>query len=230
MSETTPRLEQLLRDAFSALLRDVHIGMPGRVESYDADRQCADVKPLVKRSYRDEGDELTAEEYAVLVDVPVKFPGGGGYAATFPLAVGDTVWLSFASCSLDRWKPSGGLVDPEDERRMALSDAVAYPCVRDFAHALADAPTDRARFGRDGGVALEVTPSEVLVGGGSGHQPTFKATAFLTEFATLIGAIGTAVGGIPGGGAAGTTIATALSDFLAAPSTTLFLTTVAKVR
>jgi hypothetical protein len=66
---------------------------------------------------------------------------------------------------------------------------------------------------------VEFDAPEVRIGGGSGHQSTFKAAAFLTEFATLIGAIGTAVGtsGTP-------------ADFLAAPSTQLFLTTVAKVK
>lgn len=229
----SPRLEHVLAGALRARLADLHVGMPGRVVRYDSAKQCADVQPLIKRRRRDEGGELVAEALAVLNEVPVVFSGGGGFSETFPMAVGDDVWIEFGECSLDRWKPRGGLVDPEDDRRFTLSDAVCYPGLRDLGHPRSSAPTDRARFGKDGGVALEVTSTEVLVGGGSGHQATFKANAFLTEFATLIGAIGTAVGtsGTPAGAtAAGTAIATALTDFLAAPSTTLFLTTVAKVR
>lgn len=194
MSDVSPSFAQVLGDAVNARLRDVHTGMPGRIEKYDAARQCADVKPLVMRMDRDEGGELVADEYPVLVDVPVQFPGGGGYHATFPIAAGDVVWLSFASCSLDLWKARGGLVDPEDERRCTLSDAVAHAIVRDLAHPRSSAPTDRARFGRDAGVALEVTTSEVLVGGGaSPHEPTLKATTYRAAEDVYLGLIATAL-------------------------------------
>lgn len=209
----TPRLEHVLSDAFTAFMRDVHVGMPGRVESYDAATQTADVQPLVDRPDTDEAGDPTTETLEVITRVPVVFAGGGGYSETFPLAAGDTVWLAFASCSLDRWSARGDKVDPEDERRFHLSDAVAYAGLRAPAKPRTSAPTDRARFGKDGGVALEVTATEVLVGGGAGHEPTHKATTYDTAFDILIAAIGTAVGGIPGGAGAGTAIATALTTF-----------------
>jgi len=227
----TPTLGDVLVEAIEARLADVHVGMPGRVVCYDAAKQTADVEPLVKRRHTDESGELVAVALAIVNAVPVVFEGGGGFGSTFPLAAGDTVWLAFASCSLEQWKRRGSLVDPEDDRTMHLSDAVCYPGLRDLAHPRTSAPTDRARFGKDGGVALEVTSSEVLVGGGAGHEPTVKYTTrntaeqtFLTALGVYLAALGTATG-LSGPAA---TFATALSTFVAALPATA--TTIAKVK
>lgn len=190
----SPRLEHVLAGALRARLADLHVGMPGRVVRYDSAKQCADVQPLIKRRRRDEGGELVAEPLAVLNEVPVIFSGGGGFSETFPMAVGDDVWIEFAECSLDKWKPRGGSVDPEDDRRFTLSDAVCYPGLRDLGHPRSSAPTDRARFGKDGGVALEVTSTEVLVGGGvAPHEPTLKATTYRAAEDVYLGLIATAL-------------------------------------
>ena len=57
----------------------------------------------------------------------MQFPGAGGYRITFPVAEGDTGLLLFAESSLDKWLVSGGTVDPEDDRRHDLTDAVFLP-------------------------------------------------------------------------------------------------------
>lgn len=228
MSDPTPSLARVVRNAIDARLRDVHVGMPGRVVSYDAARQCADVQPLVRRPYRDEGDDTSHETLAVVTDVPVLFQGGGGYGFVHPLEAGDDVWLSFASCELGTWAATGGLTDAADARRFTLSDAVCYPGLRDLVHPRESAPTDHARIGADGGAAIEFRTGEIRVGGGAGHEPTFKAEAFLDAFDQLINTIATAAAGT--GGAVTTAIEGALLTFHANLVAGSALTTIAKVK
>ncbi len=234
-ADTTPSLERLLFDFADARLADVWTGQPGRIERYDAAKQRADVQPLVKGRFVAEDGTVTAELLPIVPNVPVVMPGGGGFGATFPVAVGDTVWLAHASSSMDRWQERGGAVDPADDRRHALTDAVAIVGLRDFAHPRANAPTDRARFGKDGGVALEVTATEVLVGGGPSatHSPTFRADFFLAAFDTLMASVATAVGtsGTPAGAtAAAAAISAAVVTFHTDLNTTNGYTSVTKVR
>lgn len=59
------------------------------------------------------------------------------------------------------------MVDPADDRRHAFSDAIAIPGLRDFAHALEDAPIDRATLGKDGGLLINVYEDRVDVGDGT---------------------------------------------------------------
>lgn len=119
----------------------LRVAMPARVESYDADRQCVDVQPAISDLYERDGERV-AERLPVITDVPVHFPGSGGYRVTWPIARGSEVLLVFCSSSLDEWKArGGGEVAPSDDRRHHLNDAIAIPGV----HALSPpttAPTD----------------------------------------------------------------------------------------
>jgi len=228
----TPDLTQTLLAFVRAGAADAWIALPGRIESFDADKQRATVKPLVKKARTDEGGNRIADSLPIITGVPVVFAGGGGFRETFPVAAGDTCELRWHSASLDRWLARGGEVDPEDDRRQHLSDAVAYVGLRDFAHPLTYVPTDRCSFGKDGsdGPAVEVTGSEVFVGGGThGHEPTFLADSFFTGpggFDALILAIATAAAGT--GGGVTSAINSAYSTFKSAAS--LWKTDTVKVR
>lgn len=206
---SSPSLGEALSVIFEDRFADLHVAMPGRIETYYADKQKADVQPLVRRGYRNEEGERVAEELPIVTDVPIVFPGAGAYSITFPLARGDTVLLVFMSCSIDKWLQRGGDVDPLDDRRHTLSDAVAIPGLRDFGHALsADA--------RAGG-AVVIAGSDVRIGGASGTQPTLMADSFVSALNTMLTAIGTAVGTIPtGGSSAGGAINTAATAFATA--------------
>jgi hypothetical protein len=128
------------------------------VESYDATTQKASVQPLIKRGYYDEkGGVRQAESLPIITGVPVLFPGGGGCRITWPIAVGDTVLLVFSEASLDKWVVTGGEVDPRDDRRHSLSDAVAIPGLRPFKNATA----------ADGTNVVIEAPAEIHAGGSS---------------------------------------------------------------
>jgi hypothetical protein len=178
-------LPEFFERALRAGLDDLRVGLPARVERYDAALQRADVQPLLKTAFIDEEGKRQVERVPVIPAVPVIFPQGGGYRLTFPLAEGDTVWLTFSSASLDLWLQQGGEVDPGDDRRGHLADAVAYAGIRDFAHPLQDAPADVAAFGRDGGPSIYVSPSEVRIGANSGLQPAVLGDALQSHLQTL---------------------------------------------
>lgn len=131
----TPSLPTVLRGAAAAALRDVRVALPARVETYDPSTCQVSVQPLVADGAVDETGERFTDRLPVINGVPVVFPGGGGMRITFPIAVGDTVLLVFASSSIDRWLALGGEVDPLDDRRHHIADAIAIPGLVDFAHA-----------------------------------------------------------------------------------------------
>jgi hypothetical protein len=193
MSETrTPELAELVQSAIDFALRDVPVAMPGRIESFDAEKQTASVQPLVKRrDFLDVGGVGQARALPVINGVPVIFPAAGGYRLTFPLAKGDTVLLVWSHRSLDVWQANGGLVDPGDLRHHDVSDAVALVGLHDNGHALADFATDGLVLGKDGGPTVKVTDSAITVDAGSGTV-TLKAGTVNVEGTTAINLGGTA--------------------------------------
>jgi hypothetical protein len=193
MMPNTPNLPDVFGMAFAAYARRLHTGIPARVERYDSARQAIDAKPLVKRGYFGEDGERAYEELPVVTDVPVVFPGAGAYTLMMPVAVGDTVWLSFSEASLDEWLQSGRLVEPLSERRHALTDAVAHIGLRDFSHRRSNAPTDHARLGHDSGAAIELRQADIRIGGGAGHEATIKADTYRTAEDVMLNLLSSAV-------------------------------------
>lgn len=164
MTTRNTTLQDLLARFRESLVSDLHTSLPGKVVRYDAATQKADVQPLIKERYTDESGAMQARELPVIPAVPVQFPGAGGYRITFPVATDDVGLVVFSEASLDKWLVSGGTVDPADDRRHDLTDAVFLPGLRDFGHALASAPTDRATFGKDDGLQIHVDGSKIRIG------------------------------------------------------------------
>lgn len=140
MSENSKTLAEALDGYVDNRLRDVHVAMPGRVESYDSAAQRASVQPLIQRVIEAEDGSRTAQSLPVINDVPVVFPGAGSFSITFPVTRGDTVLLVFSEFSIEKWREQGpsvvgtkvSPVDPEDGRHHALSDCIAIPGLRSF--------------------------------------------------------------------------------------------------
>jgi len=165
----SPSMPDVLRRAIDSRLVDVRVAVPARVEKWDAAKQAVDVKPVVRTIRTDVDGVATPEPLEVVRNVPVLFPGAGGFRVTFPVQVGDIVLLVFADSSLDKWKTLGGSdVDPIDPRSHALSDAVAIVGLHDLAHPLSDVPSSSMKLGKDGGSAqVEIKDDEIVLAGGS---------------------------------------------------------------
>ena len=96
--------EQLMED----LLLGIHVAMPGRIQSYDAEHQVADIIVGLKHSYPnpDGSGEYLHENYPVLPAVPVLFPRGDDTFLSFPMKAGTCVQLLFNSSAIGIWRRS----------------------------------------------------------------------------------------------------------------------------
>lgn len=103
--------------------KNIHTSLPARVISFDPITQTVSLEILIQKLMQDG----TAEDYPPLLDVPVKYPRGGGFSATFPLKPGDEGTALFNERCIDAWWETGKPGIPLDYRMHDLSDAVFIP-------------------------------------------------------------------------------------------------------
>lgn len=113
-------------------LKQLHTMLPGIVSKFDPATQSAEVQPAIKRIFTDRG----AVALPLCVDVPVQFPGGGGFWLTFPVQPGDECALYFSERCIDFWWANGGVQLPAEYRTHDLSDAFALVGVNSKPNAL----------------------------------------------------------------------------------------------
>lgn len=181
-------LGELLKEAVEICAGDIRVSLPGRIERYDASKQLADVKPMVRRRLRgDDGDELI--DMPVITNVPIEFPGCGDWFISWPIAPGNTVRLTFADFSIDAWISHGGITDAPDGRLHHLSDATAYPGLRAQPDSIADVHASNMVLGKRGGPQIHIKDSEIHLGQETATE--FVALAAKTEslFTSLSSAI-----------------------------------------
>lgn len=176
----TPTLAGFVTNALDGRMRGVRVALPGLVQTYDPTTQTCSVQPLIQDGVYDESGTRIAERLPVVASVPVCFPGSGAFSVTWPVKVGDTVLLVFSSSSIDRWLALGGEVDPIDDRRHHITDAIAIPGLRDLGHVLPSSAVD---------------PSAMVISGTSGGTPSLIATqatlaAFNTALSSAIATMG----------------------------------------
>ena len=129
MSGKIPTLSEVLEAAIDGKLDDVRVSLPGRIESYNAERRRATVQVLIMDRHVDGDGVQRAVSIAQLTDVPVAHLGMGTVRIKFPIRSGDPCWLSFASSSIAKLKAAARavVVDPGDDRHHHLTDAIAEP-------------------------------------------------------------------------------------------------------
>jgi len=116
-------LAYVIEQAIKTALRSARVALPGRIVTYDADEQTAEVElqleaPLMKLDARGEviRGQHTYEELPRLYAVPVGHPRGGGFFIHFPMQPGDFVWVMFADHNLDEFTRTGKVSKPKDIR------------------------------------------------------------------------------------------------------------------
>lgn len=117
--------EEALRLAIESAQASMWTALPGTVVSVDLGAQTVSVQPTVQGSVTDETNTSKLVNLPILVDVPIVWPRAGGFALTFPVAVGDEVLVVFASRCIDAWWQSGGIGAPAETRMHDLSDGFA---------------------------------------------------------------------------------------------------------
>lgn len=156
--------QKVISDSIDARLSDVHVAMPGRIESYDAATQTADIQPLIKNVMKDPDGNEYSESMPVLPSVPIAFPRAGDWFLSFPLAKGDTVLVVFCERNIDQWMSKGDLVDPGDIAMHTLNGAVAIPGVYAQPDKLTDAHTSNMVLGKSGGTQIHIKDDGVFIG------------------------------------------------------------------
>ena len=168
----TPDDAELISEAITSALIDVHVALPGKVQSYNAAEQTAVIELQVKRVLPT--DSLTTpfvtETLPVLENVPVSFPRTNKFFMSFPIQAGDTGQVIFHEMSLDQWRSKGVVTSPGDIGRHTLTGGVFFPGLSPNAEALTDPVGSDMVMGEIGGNQIRVKLGgavEVTSGGGA---------------------------------------------------------------
>ena len=199
----TPSLEELLALHGKATLDGVRTSLPCRIVDYDEDAQRASIQPLIQHGFIDGDQVRRVETLPIIHDVPVKFAAGGGARRTYPVKAGDIGMGWFASSSIARWVLRGDVVDPGDDRRHDLNDAVIEVGLHSFNAVPTDAPTDAVVDHIPDGMTLKI--------GSSGASQKIVGDSAITQFMACLAAAITASAGNAPGAAALTALQSALS-------------------
>lgn len=125
-----PSLEGLIRGHLDRAEIEIRGPMPGRIESYDAATQTANVMPMLRLPVAQPDGSVAQEDPPVVPNVPVLLLRTRSWFQSMPVAQGDFVllvpcegdWSSFWSRSSGT---DGALSDVPDVRRHHLAHCVA---------------------------------------------------------------------------------------------------------
>jgi hypothetical protein len=171
-----PTEAELLRRATKAGLATVLTSLPGKVVSYDPDTKTAVVEEAVH-----DGDPPPP-----LLDVPVKFPRGGGYRLVWPLQPGDEVTLVFYGLDPSRFRASGERSLVNIIRRHGRYP-VALPGSESELFADYEPATEGLHLGKDDGtVEIVVGASQIKLGSTSAAAGVAKGNVTDANFQAVL--------------------------------------------
>jgi hypothetical protein len=166
------RRERMKSDlvALNAAIRgeraDIWTALPGILQSFDAAKMTCVVRPAIQAQLRQSDGTWIDANLPLLLDCPVIFPAGGGFALTFPLAAGDEGLVIFASRCIDSWWQSGGIQKQAELRMHDLSDGFFLPGCFSQPRKLANVNTAFPELrNADGSIKFEVTATGFKVTG-----------------------------------------------------------------
>jgi hypothetical protein len=116
----------IIRTQFQIDMSDIHTAIPCKIVNVyqNMEQQKVDVIPSINDLLKDG----SAEPGMQILGVPVIFPGSATTLLSFPINVGDTVWVMFSQRSMDNFKiGSGEPTIANDYRKFSDQDAVAIP-------------------------------------------------------------------------------------------------------
>ncbi len=132
-----PTLGEVIEAFVRSGVARMHTSIPARVRSFDKDAQTVEVEVGVAFAFLDEAGVRQPYTPEPRANVPVAYPGGGGFALYWPLAAGDEGLLVVCERSIDEWLADGGAGNvPQSHRRFDLTDAIFEPNLRSEGNAL----------------------------------------------------------------------------------------------
>lgn len=112
-SERAADLEESLRLALKGQSLITWVSMPCIIQSFNAAQCTCTAQPAIQALVSTlNSSKQVVQNYVnmpLLVDVPVKFPKGGGFVLTFPIKQGDECTVTFADRCIDNWWKNGGV-------------------------------------------------------------------------------------------------------------------------
>lgn len=124
-------IAEVLRRAMRAQRADIHTMLPGKIKSWDATANVADIELQIdQRVYLDDDDAVfvgSYEQLPILPAVPIVWPRTGSYVLTMPLSAGDGVMVVFSEASIGEYRTTGQRSQPADDRRHSIGYPVAVP-------------------------------------------------------------------------------------------------------
>ena len=187
-------LEEELQGLTAELMAELMVGLPGKVASYDAATQTADVDVMLRRPLRvdeDEEGELEFVAYPRLPRVRVMNLAWGAWTITAPLAAGDPCFVQVLDADPSAYLRTGNASNPERLGRHRLAFAVCWPALRPDPAAISNAHADRMVIGKDGdSPRIELTAA----GGVIVHSSDIKlGSAAASVFVALSTKVDTAI-------------------------------------
>jgi len=203
MTVRSPTMRQVLESFALERFSDLHTAMPGAVDTFDVANQTANVKLLLRSKVQREDGTIADESLGVAVNVPIVFPGAGGFRLTMPLQQGDGVLVIFAEASIDLWQELGGEQNT-DSRRFHLADAIAIPGLVAKPGKWSGFASDAMTIGSNTGPGIVLRSGVVELGARSdqaasqavllGNDTTAAFDSLTTSLLNQVGAIITALG------------------------------------
>lgn len=133
---------------------------------FNAEQQTVSLSVQVKQLLSDGKSVLIPP----LVDVPVSYPKGGGFAVTFPLRAGDEGIAIFSERCIDGWFQSGNASEPLDYRLHDLSDAMFIPGISALPHTVKNFFTDGLSLQTlEGNTFIRITAEKISIKGDIEH-------------------------------------------------------------
>jgi hypothetical protein len=202
-------MAELLQEANRQQMMSVGTSTPGYVETFDPVTQLARLQIGIVR-VRTDG---TTYNPAPIIECPVQFSGGGGFAVEHQIDSGDEGIIIFSQRCIDAWVETGGIAENPILRFHDFADAYFIPGIRAKPNAIQAFSNDGIRLRNaagdsfihlkgDGTAEIKVTTLDVtgdITATGTINAPTIEADTSLTAAGAEV--VSHTHGGIePGGG------------------------------
>lgn len=128
--------------------------LPCVVTKVNMPAMTCEAQPTIMVPVYNKASQAVNMEIPVLRDVPMVFPGGGGFSLTFPVQVGDECLVVFASRAIDAWWAYGGVLPQADTRMHDLSDGFAFVGVKSKPNVIPNISTSAVQLRNTQGTSL----------------------------------------------------------------------------